>query len=166
MLLWNSRKPTPFLFSLHFPGDRPVTSLALALTFWVCCKLSPWALPPRRRHRTTLELPAFRGEALPGCSGRGRRGKQPSEISKDRGGRGRPLGLADCKTGRAGWRAGCASRPHGAAPGRAQLLFCFHFSQVPFAWSVPVVCVCVCVGLSLPFSLALKFSYFLNPCHK
>lgn len=25
----------------------------------MCCKLSPWALPPRRRHRTTLSCPPF-----------------------------------------------------------------------------------------------------------
>lgn len=56
--------------------------------------------------------------------GRGRQGKQPSEISKDRGGCGRAPGWPIAKRAR---RAGCASRPHRADPVWARLLFCFHF---------------------------------------
>lgn len=131
----------------------------------MCCKLSPWALPPRRRHRTTLELPAFRGEALPGCRGRGRRGKQPSEISKDRGGRGRPLGLADCKTGRAGWRAGglrleAARGSSGQGP---VAFFAFIFLKC-LLLDMFLLCVCLCRSLFLFLSPSLSSSpTFLTP---
>lgn len=100
----------------------------------------------------------FRGEALPGCRGRGRREKLPSEISKDRGGRGRPLGLPDCKTGRAGGlRLEAARGSSGQGP--AAFLLSFFTSAFCLICSC---CVCLCRSLPLSSSPTLLTSVTNN----
>lgn len=72
--------------------------------------------PPRA---PLFRPPWGRGAAGRRGTGRGRRGGQSGPMSKERGGRARPLGPADCNTAR---RAGCAPRP-----GRHRPPVCFHF---------------------------------------
>lgn len=161
VLPWDGGSPSPLyyyyllgwlgFFPLHSSWDGLVTFLALALTFYVCCKLATGHCPSRSATHHS-ELPAFRGEALPRCRGRGRRGKQPSEISKDRGGRGRPLDLADCKTGPSGGLRLEAAR---GSSGQGSVAFAFLLSF--FSSAFCLICSCRC--LSQPLHPPPLFSF-------
>lgn len=104
----------------------------------------------RRPPRTSCP-PSGRGAA--GRRGRGRRGELPWQISKDPGGRGRPLGLADCKTGPSG-----GLRPEAGQQSAACLLSFF-------TSAFGLICSCVlCLSRSLTLSLSFSSSPgFLTP---